>query len=144
MLVEQILPRACERLVIVDAAASIRDAAEMMAEPHLDLVIVCRDGAAIGIITKTDIVVRISQGDGLDASVESVMSRDVITCRSSDALMEVWQTMKTRGFPRVPVVDEKQVPIGIVYARDALQYLLQEVETDDELLRDFISGVGYH
>ena len=32
---------------------------------------------------------------------------------------------------------------GIVYARDALQCLLQEVETDDELVRDFISGVGY-
>jgi quercetin dioxygenase-like cupin family protein len=30
-----------------------------------------------------------------------------------------------------------------VVARDALQCLLQEVETDDELLRDFISGVGY-
>ena len=43
MLVEQLLPRACERLAVVDAAASIRDAAEMMIEPHTDLVIVCRD-----------------------------------------------------------------------------------------------------
>jgi predicted transcriptional regulator len=75
--------------------------------------------------------------------VETVMTRDVATCRPSDPLPEVWQMMKTRGFHRIPVVDEASAPLGIVYARDALQCLLQEVETDDELLRDFISGVGY-
>ena len=71
------------------------------------------------------------------------MTRDIATCLVSDPLDEVWQRMKARNFQRMPVVDEKQVPIAIVYAPDALQCLLQEVETDDELLRDFISGVGY-
>jgi len=117
----------------------------MMVRPHTDLVIVCRQGVAIGVVTKTDIVAQISRGPGadLDGRVEAVMTRDVATCRSCDPLADVWQMMKTRGLHRIPVVDENQVPIGIVYARDALQCLLQEVETDDELLRDFISGVGY-
>ena len=48
-----------------------------------------------------------------------------------------------RACERLGVVDDRHRPIGIVYARDALQCLLQEVETDDELLRDFISGAGY-
>jgi len=145
MLVEQLLSRACERLAVIDAAASIRQAAEMMTEPHTDLVIVCRDGIAIGVVTKTDIVMQVSRrpSTGLDGPVETVMTCDVATCRLSDPLADVWQMMKTRGFHRIPVVDEKQTPIGIVYARDALQCLLQEVETDDELVRDFISGVGY-
>ena len=51
--------------------------------------------------------------------------------------------MKARGFHRIPVVDEKHNPVGIVYARDALQCLLNEVEIDDELVHEFISGVGY-
>jgi CBS domain-containing protein len=145
MLVEQVLPRACERLAVVDAAASIKDAAEMMAEPHTNLVVVCRDGAAIGVVTKMDIVVEISRGDGFDlaAPVQTVMTRDVAYCRKSDPLTDIWQTMKAREIQCIPVVDDKHVPIGILYARDALQCLLQEVETDDELLRDFISGVGY-
>ena len=145
MLVEQVLPRACERLAIIDAAASIRDAAEMMAEPHTNLVIVCRDGAAIGVVTKKDIVVEISRGAGIDlgAPVETVMTRDVAYCRKSDPLSDIWQTMKAREVQCIPVVDDRHMPIGIVYARDALQCLLREVETDDELLRDFISGVGY-
>src|SRR5260221_6515951 len=145
MLVEEVLSRACERLAIIDAAASIRDAADLMAEPHTNLVIVCRDGAAIGVVTKKDIVVEISRCSGfdLDAPVETVMTHDVAYCRSSDPLTDVWQVMKAREVQCIPVVDEKHNPIAIVYARDALACLLQVVETDDQLLRDFISGGGY-
>ncbi|HZQ39930.1 MAG TPA: CBS domain-containing protein [Rhizomicrobium sp.] len=145
MLVEQVLSKACERLAIIDAAASIRDAANLMAEPHTNLVVVCRDGAAIGVVTKKDIVVEISQCAkfDLDAPVETVMTREVTHCLSSDPLADVWKTMKARNIQSVPVLDESGAPVGIVYARDALQCLLQEVETDDELVRDFISGVGY-
>jgi CBS domain-containing protein len=44
---------------------------------------------------------------------------------------------------RVPIVDEGRRPIGIIYAREALQVLLSEAENQEELLRDYISGVGY-
>jgi len=145
MFVEQMLLRACERLAVVDAGASIKNAADLMAQPATDLVIVCRDGAVVGVVTKTDIVVQISRNPGSDlgAPVDTIMRRDVATCRSSDPLSDVLRAMKERGFHRIPVVDDKQEPIGIVYARDALQCLLQEVEVDDELLRGFITGVGY-
>jgi CBS domain-containing protein len=66
MLVEQVLSRACERLAVIDAAASIRDAANLMTEPHTNLVVVCRGGAAIGVITKKDIVAEISQCANFD------------------------------------------------------------------------------
>ena len=145
MLVEQVLSRACERLAVIDAAASIRDAANLMTEPHTNLVVVCRDGAAIGVVTKKDIVAEISQCEKFDlgAPVETVMTREVTHCISSDPLADVWKTMKARDIQSIPVLGDGGVPVGIVYARDALQCLLQEVETDDELVRDFISGVGY-
>ncbi len=44
---------------------------------------------------------------------------------------------------RVPILDEARRPLGIIYAREALQALLSESEDEDELLRDYISGVGY-
>jgi len=145
MQVKEVLPRACERLAVIDAAASIRDAAHLMTEPHTNLVVVCRAGAAIGVITKKDIVDEISSSEAFDLSapVETVMTREVTHCLSSDPLADVWKTMKTRDIQSIPVLDENRVPVGIVYARDALQCLLQEVETDDQLVRDFISGVGY-
>lgn len=145
MFVEQMLTRANDRLAVVDAAASVKDAACLMARPDIDLVVVCREGAVSGVVTKTDIVAHISRDPGTDLSapVETVMRRDVTTCRASDALGDVMQVMKVRGHHRVPIVDDKQGPVGIVYARDALQCLLEEVEIDDDLLRDFITGVGY-
>lgn len=145
MFVEQMLLRAGERLAVLDASGSVRDAADLMAQPATDLVIVCRDGAVVGVVTKTDIVVQISRNPGSDLSapVDSIMRRDVATCRSSDPLSDVLRAMKERGFHRIPVVDDQHSPVGIVYARDALQCLLEEVEIDDELLRDFITGVGY-
>ena len=145
MLVEQLLSRACERLAVIDAAASIRDAANLMTEPHTNLVVVCRDGAAIGVVTKKDIVTEISRCKNSISARRSRRSsfREVTHCLSSDPLADVWKTMKARDIQSIPVLGENRVPVGIVYARDALQCLLQEVETDDELVRDFISGVGY-
>ena len=145
MFVEQMLSRASERLAVVDAAASVKDAACLMARPDTDLVVVCREGAVTGVVTKTDIVAHISRDPiaDLSAPIDTVMRRDVTTCRSSDALADVMQVMKARGHHRVPIVDDNRGPVGIVYARDALQCLLEEVEIDDNLLRDFITGVGY-
>ena len=102
-------------------------------------------GAAIGVVTKKDIVTEICQCEKFDlgAPVETVMTREVTHCLASDPLADVWKTMKARDIQSMPVLGENRIPVGIVYARDALQCLLQEVETDEELVRDFISGVGY-
>jgi len=44
---------------------------------------------------------------------------------------------------RIPVVDEYRIPVGIVYARDALQRLPGECEDEDARLRDYIGNAGY-
>jgi CBS domain-containing protein len=145
MFVEQILPQARERLAVVDVGAVVKDAADLMAKPHVDLVVVCNDGAAVGVVTKTDIVAHVSRqlASRFDAPVATIMARDAACCRATDPLLDVWQVMKERGFQRIPVVDERRNPLGVVYLRDVLQGLLKEVEIEDELLRDYIFGVGY-
>ena len=146
MFVEQILPRARERLAVIDAGALVIDAAELMAKPHTDLVVVCSDGVVVGVVTKTDIVAHVSRSlaSGFSAPIDSIMTREVAHCRATDPLIDVWSVMKARGFHRMPIVDANRSPLGIVYARDALQELLREVEIEDGLLRDYIYGIGYH
>lgn len=59
MLVEQMLPRARERLAAIGTAASVTNAAEVASRLHADLVVVCNEtGSMVGVITKTDIVSR--------------------------------------------------------------------------------------
>ncbi len=71
------------------------------------------------------------------------MTRDVAYCRANELLRNVWSVMKERGLQRIPFLDDARSPIGVIYTRDALQNLLGEAENEDELLRDYIAGVGY-
>ena len=146
MLAERILPRARERLMTISGSASVKDAAVLMARPHTDLVVVCGlDGRMVGVLTKTDIVGQITRclGSGCTARVDTIMTRDVASCQPGKPLQDVWSMMKARGLQRIPVVDQVGKPVGIIYARDALQVLLGEVESDEALLRDYVMNVGY-
>ena len=146
MFVEQMLPRARERLATISAAASVKEAANMMSKPHIDLLVVCSpDGVMVGVLTKTDIVGHIGQclGAGCAAAVETIMTPAVISSRPEHALQDIWTLMKSRALQRIPVLDENNKPVGIIYARDALQCLLGDVEHDEALLRDYVMNVGY-
>jgi CBS domain-containing protein len=146
MFVEQILPQARERLATIDAIASVTDAAKVMTTLHADLVVVCNEtGSMIGVIAKTDIVTQIGRcgAGGCTARVETIMTREVLSCRVDDLLKDVWMAMKARGLQRVPVVAEDGKPIGILYLRDVLNSLLGEVEDEEALLRDYVMNVGY-
>jgi CBS domain-containing protein len=145
MIVKNILPRAFERLAIIEAEAPVREAAALMSKPHTDLVVVCEQGNMVGVLTKTDIVSQIGRcGEaGCTATVDSIMTRDVTYCHAHEALLDVWSLMRERGLQRVPILDEARRPLGIIYAREVLQALLSESENEDELLRDYISGIGY-
>jgi CBS domain-containing protein len=58
-------------------------------------------------------------------------------------MKDVWSIIKERGLKNVPVVDENSVPVGILNARDVLQGLLEDVEYEEQLLRDYVMCVGY-
>ena len=120
MIVKTILPRALERLATIEVGASVKKAVAQMAKPHTDLVVVSNQGEMAG-----------------------VMTRDVTYCQAHEILLDIWSVMKERGLLRIPIIDAARRPIGIVYAREILQALLSEAENEDELLRDYISEVGY-
>ncbi len=146
MLVETILPKARERLVTIPDSAQLIEAARLLRDRDTDIVAVCRsDGLLVGVVTKTDIVRQIShcQGCGCTVAVASVMTRDPAACRPEDWLDEVWSRMKERRLKNLPIADHDFRPVGMLNARDALEGLLQGVENEEALLRDYVMSVGY-
>jgi len=146
MLVERILPIALKRLSTIQADALLTDAARLLCETHISLVVVCNpDGTMVGVITKTDLVRQIAhrQGSRCTTKAADVMTRDVTCCRPSDSLHDVLSKMRERGFVHIPIVDQNCKPAGVINARDALQVLLGEVEYDVSFLRDYVVGIGY-
>lgn len=53
--------------------------------------------------------------------VSKIMSRDVISVRSGTSLDSVIEMMLSRGLSRVPVVDERYRPLGIVSKTDVVE-----------------------
>lgn len=144
MLVEQLMPIARKRLIVLGVDAIIADAAVAMARPQADLVIVCQHSAIAGVVTKSDLVGLLSKPapDGL-RPITDIMSRNVIACSAGERLIDVWCTMNARCVQRIPVLHGR-TPTGVIYARDALQALLRDAQHEDEALRAYVQGVGYH
>lgn len=145
MFIEEMLPKARERLVTIAENVPLIQAAKLL-QAGSELVIVCDSaGILVGVITKTDIVAQISncQRASCMTNAALVMTRDVVRCESKDLLHDVWARMKERGLKNVPVVDSESRPLGLLHARDILQLLLSESEFEDAMLRDYVMGVGY-
>jgi CBS domain-containing protein len=133
MFVERMLPIARDRLI------TIRDL-------DCDLIVVCNsDELLAGVITKTDIVRQISHCDGAGCmtAASAVMTRTVVLCRPNAPLHDIWSVMKERRLKNIPIVDQDCRPLGVVNARDALEALLEEVEHEEVLLREYVMCVGY-
>ncbi len=146
MFIEALLPTTRDRLAAIPLDAPLVDAAGHLAESRINLVVVCNpDGTLAGVITKTDVVRQIGrcQGAACAMAASLVMTQDVTVCRLTDWLSDVWSTMRGRGLKHIPVLDEASRPVGVLYARDALQVLLAETESEELLLRDYVLGVGY-
>jgi CBS domain-containing protein len=143
--VEQILDRARARLVKIyldsvalDAAALFQDGAEM--------VLVCsEDNRLVGIITKSDLLRSFVQSGRPNTAVPiaSVMQTEIFSCDPTDKLEHVWRVLSENSFKHLPVEDHNGCPIGVLNARDILGGLLQEAESQEELLKEYVMGVGY-
>jgi CBS domain-containing protein len=145
MLVTHILDLARSRLIVAGAKASIAEAAQLMQRPSADLIVVCESARALGVITKSDVLrpVAIRRIDP-EMGLTEIMSRHIISCRTTDRLLDVWSAMSDHGFSRLPVLDDDRSVLGVLYARDALQALLSDAEHEEAAMRAYVQGVGYH
>ena len=145
MYVERLLPAAREKLVTITDDAPLMEAANLL-HKGTDLVIVCDSaGLVAGVITKTDVVGQMSRCQGASCTMAAslAMTRDVVFCRPSELLQEVWKRMRDRKLKNIPIVDEDSRPMGVLHARDILQVLLEESEDEESMLRDYVMGIGY-
>ena len=96
-----------------------------------------------GIISERDIVRELAKKEDLDYStlfVHQLMTKKVICCESdvlSDKLMELMTKNKVR---HIPIVDNINHPIGIVSIGDVVNRLIEKIEYENKLLKDFVSG----
>jgi CBS domain-containing protein len=102
----------------VDADATVKDAAELMANENIGNVLVVENGEVQGILTDRDIVLRvIAKGQGGDASVREAATSGVESLGPDDSLDDAIKKMEKADVRRLPVVEDGK-PVGIVSLGD--------------------------
>ena len=101
----------------------VADAVELMKTVDIGSILVVENEQTqklVGIVTDRDMAVKI-MANGLDArttTVEAVMTRDLITCHADDDLQVALDAMATHQLRRIPIVDDKNMVVGIIAQAD--------------------------
>ncbi len=146
VLVRHILEDARKRLAVLSQEAPVAEAAEILVNPNTPLVVVCsNEGTLVGVVTKSDIIKALAGASAAMANMTAaeIMTNPALSCHVDQALQGLWDTMNARSLRSVPIIDDSGRPQGVVHARDLARALLNEVDEEEVLLRDYFLGIGY-
>jgi len=103
-------------VVVIDASASLVDAAVTMKEANVGILPVVSGGRLRGLITDRDIIVRaIAEGaDPATTLVGDCATRDLICARPDTAVGEAMEVMAECQIGRLPVVNDEDQIVGMV------------------------------
>ena len=105
----------------VGSAQSLNDAAQLMWEHNCGSApVVDEDNQMVGMITDRDIAMSayINGGSLNTIPVSVAHSKQVVCCKSDDDINDIQYKMRTYQLHRIPVVDDKGHPVGIVSLND--------------------------
>jgi CBS domain-containing protein len=139
MTVRSILDSKGHQVLSVEPDAKLAAAVEILGEKKIGAVLVMSQGRIEGILSERDIVRVLAERGApvLDEPVSNVMTRKVVSCRQSDTVAGLMEMMTLGKFRHLPVVDDGKV-VGLISIGDIVKRRVQEYETEQEALRDYI------
>ncbi len=143
MQVHQILRSKPQASVItVMPGSSVADAARLLAERRIGAVIVSDDGARpVGILSERDIVRDVGRRGAacLTDKVETLMTRNVLSCGPDDSADSVLERMTAGRFRHMPVLKDGKM-VGIISIGDVVAARLSELAMEKDALAGMIMG----
>jgi len=146
LVVKHILDAAQKRLAVLSREASLFDAARILENRDTPLIVVCdSDGIAVGVIATSHVVkvLATAGADALGFNAGAIMTKPLLSCHVNEELQQVWAVMNSRTLPCAPILGDDGRAQGVLHARDLAIALLDEVNYEELLLRNYVMGVGY-
>ena len=140
MTVKAILAAKGGDVVTIEPNASLEQAAKILAERRIGaLVVTGPEQRVVGIVSERDIVSTLAAhgSQALGVPLTTIMTRKVTTCSPSDTISTIMERMTAGKFRHVPVVEQGRLT-GIVSIGDVVKHRLQEMESEQNALRDYI------
>jgi CBS domain-containing protein len=130
-----------QRLHLIHAApsATVFEVAALMSEAKIGCIPVLDGEGLAGVFSERDLMTRVvvAGKDPHETSVESVMTREVITASLDDRVERCLEKMHSRGCRHLPVVADGRV-IAMVSMRDLLRDEIEEQVEEIRGLRAYI------
>jgi CBS domain-containing protein len=104
---------------------SVAEAVRQMKERRRGAVLVCQDGAVVGIFTERDALKMMVARASFDAPLSKCMISDPVVLRAADSVGRAITMMARGGYRRLPVVDQRGRPTGVVSVKGILHYLVE-------------------
>lgn len=139
MTVRAILEIKGREIVSIHPGATLSEAVRLLAERRIGALLVMFDERIEGVLSERDVVRILAQRGPsvLDEPVRIAMTRQVVTCRSGDTVAAIMEKMTEGKFRHVPVVENARV-VGLISIGDVVKHRVQEYESEQEALRDYI------
>lgn len=109
----------------VDPDSPLRHVFDVLRQQRSGSVLVCQDGVLVGIFTERDALRVMATGQSLDTPVRQAMTPDPVTIRPEAKMGQVIRDMASRGYRRLPIVDEQHRPLGVVQVPGLLRFLVE-------------------
>ena len=124
--------------------ATVRQAAELMAERRVGAILVTNSGRLEGIFTERDLAIRVvAKGrDPSTTKLGDVMTKNPDVLAPDDPADSALERMRAGDYRHLPVVDGHRL-VGIVSIRDLYAEVKKQLEDDLRYRDAFIFGNGY-
>lgn len=103
---------------------SLEAASRLMRDRGIGFLPVCDASfRVLGVITDRDVVVRAcAEGVPMATQVQSLMTKELVTCRPEDSLQRAEELMATYRKSRIVVCDEHQKMVGVISLSDVAHH----------------------
>lgn len=140
--VRDLLARKGSAAFTITPGQTVLDAAALMNDKGIGGLLVVKGGELVGVFTERDVLRRVvaARLDPAATSVESVMTRDVITCAPDTQLDECRTVMTERRVRHLPVLGGGEIK-GIVTIGDLLAMEVAEHRDTIGHLQNYVFDV---
>ncbi|WP_421908874.1 CBS domain-containing protein [Methanolacinia petrolearia] len=104
----------------LDINDTIKDAIALFSRHHIHGAPIMDKDMLVGIVTLLDIAHKLDEGNGMDTTMDKIMTEDVVIAPPNINLFEVIERFKEQEIGRIVIVDGKK-PIGILTQSDILK-----------------------
>lgn len=112
---------------IVSPEASVAEVFDFLRRSPDGCVLICRENRLIGIFTERDGLRLMTRPTDWQQPIENVMVREVVSVANTATVKEAINKMYEGAFRHLPVVDQRQKPVGLIKVSHILRYLVQHV-----------------